>query len=506
MFKIKISILLAILLLSCSVYGQQDGSVLEKRVTLNLKNQPLSSILDQLSWQAGVFFSYDASIIDADKKYSIEAVNKSLFSVLNELFDPNKFKFSERENQIIISEIIDIQPKKEKPGPIPVKYFFLSGKIINYKKGSPIPYASISLFNKAIGTISNNNGEFLLKIHPDNIHDTVIISCMGYKQKQLQAEKILDEDLFIMEPISIRIREVKVTSITPEKLLENIRQNIEKNYSNESSLMTAFYRETLKQDKNYINISEAIIEVLKTPYTNSFRDDLVRLLKGRRSPEVQPFQWLSFKLQGGPFTITKLDVIKNQETFISKEFEKIYKYNIKKVIWYENNPVYVLEFKPTNYDEVFPIFTGEIFVHRETFAVLHAQFSINKEGLRKAEYVMIKKKPRRVKAKPTYVNYEVNYRQLNGKWQLANAKASVKIKVKSKRDNLKSEYHSISDLLVTNIKNTKIKKFTKNESIGKNDIFVELINEYDTKFWENYNIIKPDENLINAIKTISGNE
>jgi hypothetical protein len=60
--------------------------------------------------------------------------------------------------------------------------------------------------------------------------------------------------------------------------------------------------------------------------------------------------------------------------------------------------------------------------------------------------------------------------------------------------------------LVTNIKPTEIKRFTRNESIGQNDIFVELINGYDEKFWENYNIIKPDENLINAIKTISPNE
>jgi len=167
--------------------------------------------------------------------------------------------------------------------------------------------------------------------------------------------------------------------------------------------------------------------------------------------------------------------------------------------------VFVLEFKPTS-NEFFPLFVGEMYVHRETFAVVHAEFHINKEGLRKAESVMIKKKPRRVKAGPSYVKYEVNYQQVKEKWYLANAKASVKIKVKSKRDNINSEFHSVSDLLVTNIKPTEIKRFTRNESIGQNDIFVELINGYDEKFWENYNIIKPDENLINAIKTISPNE
>ncbi len=505
MFKVKISIILAILLCSGLIYGQQGGSVLENRVTIIQNNQTLSSIFDQLSWQAGVFFSYDASIIDAEKQYSVEAIDKSLYTVLNDIFGDNQFKFFERENQVIIAQSINSQILTEQPDTIPTKYFFLTGKIVDERKGDPIPYTSVSILNKPVGTITNIDGEFLLKIHPDNIRDTIIMSSMGFEQLRMPAFRILDEDLFIMKTVSIRIREVKVTATTPEKLLKNIRENIERNYSNDNRLMSAFYRETLQQDDKYINISEAVIEILKAPYYSNLREDVVRLKKGRRSPDVQPFQWLNFKLQGGPFTITKLDVIKSNESFIAEEFERFYKYSIKRVIWYNDYPVYVVEFKP-NSDEAFPLFVGKMYVHRETYAVLHAEFHINNEGLREAESVMIKKKPRRVTAKPTYANYEVNYQQYRGKWHLANAKASVKIKVRSRRDDINSEYHSVSDLLITNIQSTNIRRFTRDESIDQNDIFVELIDGYDQKFWENYNIIKPDEDLINAIKNISSNE
>lgn len=506
MYKLKISILVTILLFSASIYGQsQDGSVLEKRVTLSQKSQPLSYILDQLSWQAGIYFSYDANIIDADEKYSIEATDKSLYTVLNQLFEPKVFKFSERENQVIISEIInETNPELIENDTIPIKYFFLSGKIIDDKKAEPVPYASVSIFNKPIGTISNTDGDFLLKIHPDNIRDTIIISCMGFAQKLMPAYKILDEDLFILEPVAIKIKEIKVTATTPQKLLENIRENLHNNYCSETELMTGFYRETLKQDENYINISEAVTEILKAPVTNSFRDDVVRLLKGRRSPDVQPFQWLNFKLQGGPFTITKLDVVKTMESFISKDYEHLYKYNISRVIWYNDNPVYVLEFRPVS-DLEFPLFVGEMYVHRETFAILHAEFQFNKEGLRKAESTMIKRKPKGVKARPVYVNYQVNYQQYKGKWHLANARASVKFRVRSKRDDVNSDYHSVSELLITNVQNTDLKKFTRDETFTQSDIFVEMINDYDEKFWENYNIIKPDEDLRNAFKTIIPN-
>ncbi|HKI88656.1 MAG TPA: STN and carboxypeptidase regulatory-like domain-containing protein [Draconibacterium sp.] len=481
---------------------QQDGSVLENRVTIIQQNQPLSSILNQLSWQAGVYFSYDANLIDADKKYTIDVTDKSLFTVLNQLFDAKKYKFSELQNQVIISNRTAKESRVDAViDSIPVKYFFLTGKIISKKKEEPIPYASISLFNKPVGTISNSDGDFLLKIHPDNIFDTLIISCMGYAQIITRANKILDEDVIAMEPISIRIKEVKVTATTPEQLLNNIRENISKNYSENSKLMTAFYRETLKEDENYINIAEAVIQILKAPYVNSFRNDVVRMLKGRRSPDVQPFQWLNFKLQGGPFTITQLDVVKTMESFIDKEYQGLYKYNISKVIWYNNNPVYVLQFHPVN-NSLFPLFEGEMYVHRETFAIVHASFGFNKAGLSQAQGILIKKKPSGVKVKPTYVHYEVNYQQFQGKWYLYNARSSVKFKVRSKRDKINSEYHSVSDLLITDIQPTDMKRFARNEAFNQHDIFVEMINDYDPKFWENFNIIKPNDDLRNAFKNL----
>ena len=501
MFRKQFAILFAILLLSInSKAQQQNGSVFETRITISQKNQSINSILDQISWQAGVYFSYDASILNPNQKYNIEVSDKSLYTVLNQLFDPSEFLFTELENQVIISKNTAGKISEEiKVDSIPVKYFFLSGKIVDNKKGDPIKYASISLLNKPIGTITNIDGNFILKIHPDFIRDTIVISCMGYVQLLIPAYKILDEDVIVMNPFSIRIKEVKFVATTPAKLLENIRKNLAVNYSDDSKLMTAFYRETIKQDDEYINVSEAVIEILKAPYNNSNRSDLVRIIKGRRSSEVNQFQWLNFKLQGGPFTITRLDIVKTVETFFDQNYQNLYDYNISKVIWYNENPVYVLEFKPIgNFNE--NGFVGEMYVHRETFAIVHVSFHYTKTGLKNAENEMIKKKPKGVKAKPTYTNYEANYQQYQGKWHLANVKASVKFKVRSRNDKLNSEYHSVSDLLITDIQDTELKKFDRDESFTQRDIFVEMINNYDPGFWENFNIIKPDEDLQNAYK------
>lgn len=226
---------------------------------------------------------------------------------------------------------------------------------------------------------------------------------------------------------------------------------------------------------------------------------MVRLVKGRKNPDVQPFQWLNFKLQGGPFTIIKLDLVKTNESFINELDRGSYRYEIERVIWFKNEPVYVVSFSPVS-DKVFPGFIGEMYVHRETFAIVHANYRFNRSSLKQATGIMIKKKPLGVKARPTSVEYSVNYQFYNGKWHLSTAQAAVNFKIRSKRDKLNAEFYSISDLLITDIKPTELKRFPYKERFTQNDVFVENLGYYDEKFWENYNIIKPNEDLRNAFK------
>lgn len=496
-------ILVTILLLSFTIKAQQrNGSVFERRISLHQTNRQLGFVLEQISWQANVYFSYDASIVNQSRIINISVEDKSLYTVLNQIIDTTKYSLQELDNQIIISEKLLNATDSTTIDPIPLPYFFLSGKLIENSKGMPIPYASISIYKEAVGTISNSDGEFLLKIHRSKIQDTVIISSMGYKQIILPAWQLLDEDIFIMKPISIKIKEIKVTAISAKNLLKKMHDNYEKNYSSSTKLMTAFYRETVKQDKNYISVSEAVMEILKLPYTQQQRGDLVRLLKARKSPDVMPFKWLSFKLMGGPFTITELDAVKTDETFLDKKYQDLYHYQVSNVIRYNNIPVYVVKFYPLS-SSFYPPFEGKMYVHRKTFALVHAEYRINKSGLKKASDIMIKKKPRKVKAGPSYVHYEVNYQQFQGKWHLASAKASVKFKVKRKKEKINSVFHSVSELLVTDIEPTGLKRFSRNEKFSKRDIFVEKLGKYDENFWENYNTIKPGEDLRDAFKNIT---
>ncbi len=494
-------ILVFILLLNPFIYGQQQNeSILEKTLSLSITNQPISYILDKITEDAGIHFSYDATLVNSTRIESISTNQLSIHNTLKQLFSNELFNFYEKENQIILSLKNQAKASNNNVDSTNVKqkYIVLSGKLLDAKKTFPLPFASVSILNKPIGTITNADGEFLLKISPIYKNEQIIFSCLGYGQKVLLVPDLLDIKTISLDPISINIREISVKSITPEEILNNVFKFKIKNYGSEFIMMNAFYREIVKQDEDLINISEAVLDILKSPYDLEILNDKIRIQKARKTPEFNPFQWVNFKLQGGPFNITQLDIIKTVDTFIDPEYREYYNHSIDRVIWYHNHPVYVIKFKPHK-NLYYGCYEGEIYIDRETYAIMHCNFKLANWGLRYSERSLIKKKPKGYKVRTNSVKYSVDYQFYNDKWYFNSAHAAVTFKVKNKKLKINSSFYSESDILVTNMKESQIKRFPRKQLFSINDIFIENITDYDENFWGNFNIIKPDENLRTAL-------
>ncbi len=487
--------------LSFSLKGQpQRDSVLDRTVSLHAERKTAVEILEQISRENSIYFSYDASLVRSDEPVSLHLEGIPLRELLARLFGGHPFRFTGKENHIIISANEGEEVPPEEPVLIPVAETF-TGTVVDGVTGDPLRDVNISLSGHAIGTITNAEGGFVLKLPPAPGPDSLLFSILGYGRLLQELPAAGGHVMIRLYPVSIRIREVKVRAMPVDELLTALRSAIPANYSTGFRLLTGFYRETLRQDDEYIGVSEAVVEILKAPYNDDVREDKVRLLKARRSPDVHPFHWVNFKLQGGPHTITLLDAVKNMETFLDPGYEMFYRYSIDRVIWYKNHPVYVVRFRPVR-DIDLPCFTGEFYVDRESFALLYARFSLNPYGLALAEQSLIRKKPKGFKVKPQFVDYEVDFAEYKGSWHLHKANASVAFRVRNPRENVNSLFHSVSALLVTDVDSTFLKRFPVKDLFSINDIFSEMDIGYDEAFWGNYNIIKPDEDLQNAIRRI----
>lgn len=498
----RICCLAILLLVTLHLYGyRQQDSVLNRAVTVRADNQSVSSVLRQITANERIFFSYDASLVSTERLVSLAAVSQTVEDVLDLLFPHGEFRYIVKEDYIIITAPGESDDLPE-PELLVARDTILTvrGRVFDFKTGEPLSYVSVSLRYQPIGTITNSDGDFILKLPLNFVDDTLSFSFVGYAPRNIPVRELLPGGDIYLHSIAIRIREVRVKAISVEEILERLRYNIRRNYPSDNRLLTGFYRETVKQDREYISVSEAVSEVLKASYQDAFREDKVRLLKARKSPDVRPFHWVNFKLQGGPFTITKLDAVKIMETFIDAEFQHLYRYSLDDVIWFREHPVYVVSFRPLK-GISYPLFRGEMYIDRESFALVHARYSLDNYGLSTAEESLIRKKPRGFKVKPLNVDYQVDYQELNRKWYLHSARAVVAFRVRSREDRVNSVFESVSEMLVTDIRETDLKRFPGKELFTINDIFAEMSVEYDEGFWGNYNIIKPGEDLQNAIKS-----
>ena len=497
----KIVCLIALSTFFQSVAQNERHPVLDKEISIEAHEESLKKILNKISSKTGLHFSYDPTVFNVQKTISVNYQNRKAEEILKDLLSDG-YAFKILKNQVIITKPIN-ERKSLDSSSIINEYLKLSGSIGNQFDRSPIPYASISIHGKAIGTITNIDGDFDLKIPAKHKTDTLIVSCLGYTQKFIELDTLRSLSLNLMlRPVDIRLPEIKITVVDPIGIIDKMLENIKHNYPYEPHLMTAFYREVLLQDDKYINVSEAVLNILKASYESVHKEDRVRFLKGRKSREVLPFQWVDFKMQGGPYYITKLDVIKTMDSFLDPEYRNLYDYQTEQLIEYLDRPVYIIRFFPIEKMD-FLSYEGKLFIDKETHALVHAQFELSRDGKKVARKSLVRKKPKQFRVRPIDLKYRVSYKKANGKWHLNTAKTSVKFRVRSKRDKINSVFHSVSDLLITDHERTEIRRFVREESLRSSDIFTDIIRDYDPEFWDQFNVIKPNEDLRKALEGIN---
>ena len=477
----------------------EDRFILEKKINLHVQDQPLSDVLSKVLALANINFSYDPSIFNSEELVSGDYENIELEQVLLDILG-DQYQFQVLENQLIITLVRDKVSIPDSPSS---DIFIISGTITDVNTQKPLPYASISIHEIPFGTIANRDGQYELKIPKIYLDSMLVFSSMGYTQEFVFLNTLTDNQMNVeMKPAIIRLGEVVVTAIDPVVLLDNVVDRIPDNYPQDNRLMTSFYREVLLQDDHYISVSEAIMEILKASYSNQFREDRVSILKGRKSPDVETFKYVDFKMQGGPFYITKLDVVKTMYSFLDKTNRAYYKYEADFMIDYSGRPTYVILFEPKGKAD-FTRFEGRLYIDKETLALVHAEFGLGKEGIKSTRENLVKKKPKGFNVKPQKLDYQVTYKLNGGRWYLGSAQISVDFRVKSKSDDINSVFHSVSDLLITNHEKTNLRRFLRDDMFVSTDIFTEMIIDYDKEFWGNFNVIKPNEDLREAIHEIN---
>ncbi len=311
------------------------------------------------------------------------------------------------------------------------------------------------------------------------------------------------KNVISLETAPIPIKEIIVKPLNPDEIVRKAMGLIGKNYESVPNLMTAFYRETIRKNRTYVSIGEAVVEIFKAPYANDVRFDGARIYKGRKSSDVEKMDTVLFKLQGGPVSVLQLDIAKNTEAILTPEAMEYYTYSLTGVIEIDNKPHYVIDFIQKQSVDM-PLFMGSFYIEMDSYAITEAEFGFNLSNKEQAESIFIRKKPIGMDVTPELVTYRTKYREQNGKWYFAYSRAEVKFKVNWKRKLFNTYYTTMSEIAVTDRTAEEVIKFTGKEKIRYTDVFSDKVSAFaDPKFWGDYNVIEPDQSIESAIRKLS---
>jgi len=379
-------------------------------------------------------------------------------------------------------------------------FFTVNGVIKDSKTKQKITFASISLPGTNIGTVSNSDGEFTLKVLKSLNAAEFEISHLGYVNKKFSVvDNPQGEQTFLIDPYSIELKELVVKPEDPRSLVLQAIGSIQDNYCQDPNLLTGFYRETIKQRRDYVSISEAIIDIYKAPYNSGYSSDRVKIFKGRKGTNVKKFDTLTVKLVGGPNISLLLDIVKNPDVLLSKESIDYYKYEYLDMVNIDGKMNYVIGFQPVVTLE-YPLYFGKIYISKDSKAITMAEFSLDLKDEIKAAQSFVKKKPLGLRFIPSNTSYLVTYKEQNGKYYINYVRNEVKFSCDWRKRIFKTTYTVMSEMAVTERKSDNIEKFPMKESFKQYTVFADKVNEYfDQDYWGEYNTIVPDESIQSAI-------
>lgn len=387
----------------------------------------------------------------------------------------------------------------------------ISGKVMDKISKKAVSYANVFILGTHIGTVTNSDGEFIIKIPTEYRSSLLQISSIAYKSLTLSVNLLQrHNNKFFLEPEIYLIEEAEIKMSNPLKILRDVFKNVSVNYGSDPVLLTVFYRETVQNRDKFVSVSEAVFDVYKSGYGKMFDSDRIRISKARKSRYISPGDKVLFKLQGGPYNIFRLDIVKHPGEILSRTMYDKYDYSIRGIVPVNERNAYIISFEQKPFSEQ-QLYKGNIYIDTESRALTAMEFSLNEEGVRQASDFLIIKEPSNITVEVLSADYFVNYKYFDTKWMLNHARAEINFKCNWNRKFLRPGYivpepevfKVVFEMAVTDVDTENIRKFRFREVVKPGEIFMEMVSDFeDPEFWGDYNVILPEQSIEEAVERL----
>lgn len=500
----KISVVLLFLfLLNPSYSSKAQESILNQKISISNQKTTIYEVLSQITQLTGYYFIYDSKLVDSDKRVSVSSDGKALLQVLNEILDDKTLDFRVIEKHILIYKREVPKNEGQSIKKDSTKVLSLRGQILDKQTKKPLPFVSIGIIEKNMGTISNYDGFFALKLPSTVMSSVVSISHLGYKSQQIPVQALNEQNVTIfLETEYISIQEIIIRKVDAREVIKKVLANRFVNYPCNPLYITSFYREGVVKDSKYLNYSEAIVKIFKSPITRFRESDQVKLLMSRKVINIDQKDTLIVKIRAGLKSCLTLDIIKNLPDFIDPDFIENYNYSRVDIVSVNSRNAYAIAFeqKETIFE---PLYKGVLYIDMETYAIVSADFEVNPRFVEDTDDMFIVKKSRKFSITPEKISYSVGYNLRNGKYYLSHIRGDLTINYKKRYHLFSNDFHVFLELASCQIDTINVLRFPREETFKTNTVFIDSRFKFDETYWGDYNIITPEEKISQALSRMS---
>jgi TonB-linked SusC/RagA family outer membrane protein len=173
---------------TCSLYANKlpAQGILDKPVTISVKNLELRKVISLVEKQTGIKFIYSSNGIEAGRKISCNANKGKLGQFIEEFLKPLGIGYRIVDDQILLFPVMANETSPNGPehatSMIDAAAEIITGIVTN-DKGEPLAGVSITIKGSSAGTTTNEKGNFKLQVDDDRA--VLVISYTGYRVQEL---------------------------------------------------------------------------------------------------------------------------------------------------------------------------------------------------------------------------------------------------------------------------------------------------------------------------------
>jgi hypothetical protein len=495
------------ILLHSSPASAQDA-ILSTRFALPKQTTSLYAALDLISEKSGCLFIYDSEVVDGNKRVKLMPGTHSLKEILDELLPELGLSYRTLGDHVLIFRKQEpVSSSRKTAGdavPDSLQSIVIRGCIYDRASGTPLPYASVGIAEKGIGTVANQDGCFVLRLPVTAVNPGLTVSHIGFSSQSIPV-RLLDEqkvDIYLTRCV-ISLQEVIIRYIDPAEIVAKAMARRSDNNNSSPVYMTAFYREGVQKNNRLTNYSEAVFKIYKSAFSQDEHADQVKLLKSRKIQNEDPRDTVYLKLKAGVLSALQLDLVKCVPGFLESGDPTDYTYTYSDLVSWRSGEAYAVTFvqKPGIQDA---LYKGSLYIDKESFAILGAEFEVNPAFLDEAAGALVLRKSRNLNVKLKKIKYTVNYAPYGGKYYLDHARCDISLRTRQHHRLVSDDFSTFLEFVSCRIDTADVIRFPRQEILKPGMVFSDAPSSYDESFWESYNIVSPEAKLTDELRRIIG--